>query len=165
MVTRDELDAAIAKMRRFVFKLIRKIPKGMEIEDVYQDLILHVVIVCYTKFDPSRSELTSFVGSVAKWRMAELYRVWSKEKRALEFKDELIGDVPEKVAPYARDLIWIMSKDLPAKQRIVIRNVADGLTEEEVGKRLGITRQAVSLLLRKGIATIRQQYTWDWWDS
>ena len=165
MVSRDDLEAAVKKMSRFVFKQIRNIPKGVEVDDVYQDLMIQVVISCYTKFDPSLSELPSYVGNVAKWHMAELYRAWSKEKRALEFNDELIGDVPEKVVPYARDLIWIMSKDLPAKQRIVVRNVADGLTEEEIGKRLGITKQAVSLLLKKGIAAISRQYSWGWWES
>lgn len=162
MVTKDELDQAIRQMKRFIFSLIQGVPRGIEIEDVYQDLMLAITSACYSRYDSKRSKLTSFVGEVARWRMAELYRAWSKEKKTIEFREELVCTEAEVVVPYARDVIWEMSKDLPPKQRMVIRNVADGMTEEEIGKRLGITRQAVNLLLYRGIKTIREHYTWEW---
>ena len=155
-LTNEEIEIALKRMRRFIWSLIKRIPNGMDPEDIFQDIVLDVLCACYEKYDPSLSSLTTFIGNVARWRMREFRRSWVKLRNGLELKEELIV-CESHDATNAREIIWTLSSDLPVKQRVVVRNLADGMTEEEIGKRLGITRQAVSLLLLRAIKKMRDK--------
>ena len=152
----EEISVALKRMHRFIWSLIKGYPKGTDPEDIYQDIVLEILYACCSEFDPTRSSLTTFMGNVARWKMRKFRRGWMKARQCLELKDELVV-VESRSEINAHAIIWQLSEDLPVKQRVVVRNVAEGLTEEEIGNRLGIKRQAVSLLFIKAIKKMRKK--------
>lgn len=148
-----------------VTKITKKFVKKNEIFD-FEDLLQEAnieMLNAYNRFDSTKGmKLSTYVGDSVKRRLIALKR---KEKIQKEYEHDFSVYLRSKVNYISNNYIYkgifenfkTEVERLSKKHQKVIQMKLDGKTYEEIGKELGVTKQAVSLMFPKIVEVIKER--------
>lgn len=140
----------VSLFRPLVFRCALSLSgRGVEVEDLVQEGFKALLELAF-EFDPGRGvPFPAFVKALLPARMRDLARrEWARRRR--ELHTEL------RRALGARDglLMWEVERRLEGEEVGILRGLLLGLSEAEIGRRLGVSRQAINKRKRKIAAKI-----------
>lgn len=135
--------------KRFIMRFAPKyLPCWIDREDIWQDVLLDGLSYFSRKYDPARASLKTAVMDRGKRFLLKIrYR---PEVRILE--DERTA--PVDMMPW----IWMVTRDLPPRLRMIVRMYAEGHRLREIGFRLGLSKQRCGILLHKACLSIKEEW-------
>lgn len=161
-LTLEQVYEAYHKMKWCIFRQgIPYLPPWMDIEDLWQDILLDGLKRVPELYRPDLAELTTYVTYRGIYFLRNFRTKRSRRKisflpLSLDYEPE--GEEPLNVPDYKK-MLFQMSAILKPNLRIVVRCKCNGMTDDAIGIRLGVSRQRVDQLFHKAIAEIQSQYS------
>lgn len=160
----EEIVEAYDRMRYCIFRQgIPLLPNWMDVEDLWQDIVLDGLIKVPQHYSPELSKLTTYVVMRGSYFIKNFRTKQSRRKVTLYPLDP--GYDPEgrpqlDMTDY-KQLIYRLTARMPGKHRFILRLKSGGMTDEAIGLRLGVSRQRVDQLLHKAMAAMQEAFDLD----
>ena len=152
----------------FISRNRRRIPLGWDVED-FEGELLKSLCRAVQFYDPSIGAFSTYLYRCMERQQIRMVRHWHAQKRQRS-RTESLGEIRSKSSiptPHEgplesatkSDLVeWLRTliKDLPGRWQIVMKLRAEGLTLEEIGKKLKITRERARQIEFDSINRIRR---------
>ena len=122
--------------------------------DEWYDLLAITLCESAMKHDPKKSKLSWYYKQRVDWKVSHHFTTQNYQKR---IPQELIGDIHDEVhgdIPVEDELLELIDWIENQEHREVIKLVAMGYTQKEIGDELGISRSKVSLIMKE----VREAY-------
>lgn len=154
----ETLVESYERMKPLIMRNCRNIvPQGMDFEDVWQEVLLDGIENVSRLYNPELSSLDTYVTNRAYWRVMYLRRKYRTPEVGVEDMESFAGrEKCEPEFPEPRKLTAKLADMLPPSRRVLFLYKSQGMRLEDIGKRLGISKQRASQLLDSVITILRK---------
>jgi len=144
---------------KIVRKFAGRFPPGVTAEDAHNDAV--TLLIEHAAKQPCLSHLFTYSYGVLRDRYGRQWRhEYAHPSQSLDSVDE--ADIPDERAETIKRDVRDAADALPEKERTVILLTLDGLTQDQIAERLGVSQPYVSILVssarKKMKATLAESY-------